>query len=292
MVAILWGFSFIVMKNALAVIEVFNLLGIRFIIAAVICMCIFFKQFKSIDLETIKRGVIIGFFLFSGYALQTYGLNFTSASKSAFITGFTVVLVPVLTPVIMKQFPGISDVMAALVALVGIGCLSLTGDVHGINKGDIFTILGAFGYAFQIILIGKFAKTSNNINSAIIQIAFVGILSTIISLTTGTFTLHHHSNTWIAIVFLSIFCTSLSFTVQNIAQKHTTPARTSLIFTFEPVSAPVFAYFLLGEVLTPLGLFGAVLIILGMLLSELDLIGKIKFWIKHQHDTVEDIKNE
>lgn len=280
MVAIMWGLSFIIMKNALAVIEVFNLLGIRFIAAALICMVIFFKQFRTIDLVTIKRGIFIGFFLFAGYAVQTYGLNFTTASKSAFITGFTVVLVPVLTPIIMKQFPGISEIMAAIIAFIGIGCLSLTGDINSINKGDVLTLLGAFAFAFQIILIGKFAKTSNNINSAIVQIAFVGVLSTIISLLLGTFTIQHQPNTWGAVLFLSVFCTAYSFVVQNMAQKHTTPARTSLIFTFEPVSAPIFAYFLLGEVLTPLGMFGAVLVILGMLLSELDLIGKLKAWIK------------
>lgn len=276
LVALMWGLSFIIMKSALDHLDVFNLLGIRFLVAAILSALIFHKRFLKIDFITIKRGIIIGIFLFLGYAFQTLGLHFTSASKSAFITGFNVVLVPVLTPLIIKKIPGISETMAAVIAFIGIGFLSLSGDIHAINIGDVLTLAGAFAFALQIIFIGKFCKDSNNINSAIIQIGFVGILSIVISIFTEGFILPKSLEAWKSILFLSLFCTAFSFIVQNIAQRYTTPARTSLIFTFEPVSAPVFAYFILGEILTPLGILGAILVVTGMLLSELDLYAYVK----------------
>lgn len=281
-VALMWGLSFITMKDALFHIGAFNLLGLRFIIAAVISALIFYKQFLKVDLMTIKRGIIIGLFLFLGYALQTYGLHFTSASKSAFITGFNVVLVPLFAQIIIKQKPGISEIAAGVIAFIGIGFLSLTGNISSINKGDILTLLGAFAFALQIIMIGKYSKDSNNINSAIVQIAFVGLLSALISFLNGNFIIPKEVSIWKSILFLSLFCTAFSFIAQNIAQKHTTPSRTSLIFTFEPVSAAVFAYFLLGEVLPPLGLLGATMIVFGMLLSELDLYGRLKNYLKKE----------
>lgn len=269
MVALIWGYSFITMKNIISYISIFNLLGIRFLIAALISAIIFHKEVKKMDLTTIKRGCLIGFFMFLAYIFQTFGLYYTTASKSGLITGFNVVLVPLLAPLFIKNPLKPIDIVAAAIAFLGICLLSISDSLTHINRGDILTFACAFMFAMQVILISKYSKTSNNINSAIIQILFVGVASTLISLFIEDFTVFHASHVWKDIMFLAIFCTAFSFLTQNSAQKYTTASRTALILTMEPLSSSIFAYFLLGEVLGQAGILGAFLVLSGMVLSEL-----------------------
>jgi drug/metabolite transporter (DMT)-like permease len=269
MVGIIWGFSFIVMKNVISYIAIFNLLGIRFIIAGLISAIIFHKQVLKMDLSTIKRGCLIGLFMFLGYVLQTFGLYYTTASKSGLITGFNVVLVPLLAPLFIKHTLKPLDIVAALIAFCGIGLLSISGPLHQINIGDILTLASSFMFAMQVIFISKYSKTSNNINSAIIQILFVGIASTLISLFMEDFTVVHYTHVWKDILFLAVFCTAFSFITQNSAQKYISASKTALILTIEPLSAAIFAYLLLEDVLGTRGILGAALVLAGMILSEL-----------------------
>ena len=278
-VAVLWGLSFLIVKGALESIDVFNMLSIRFIIAGVLAVVIFNKNFRKIDIKTIKTGSLLGSFLFIGFILQTFGLLYTDPSKSAFITGFSVVLVPIIAATISRFKPSPSEVLAAIIALFGIGLLSLNGGSSSFNIGDFLTLLSAFAFAFHIVFVGKFSNKVDTLNSGIVQILFVGLLSTIISISIGTFSIPKEPSLLKAIIFLSIFCTLYSFVAQSVAQKFTTPSRVSLLFTLEPVSAAFFGWLFYKEVLSLAGFIGAMLIVSGMIISELNLIdkGKKKF---------------
>ncbi|MEJ8554244.1 DMT family transporter [Tepidibacter sp. Z1-5] len=268
-VTLSWGSSFILTKNSLGTLETFNFLAIRFLIAFTISSLIFYKNMNKIDKDTLKYGIIIGIILFSGFALQTLGLNYTTASKSAFITGFSVVLVPLLSSILLKQSPQKKAVVGAFFALIGLALLSLNGKLM-LNIGDFYTLTGSFAYAMHIVIVGKYTVKVDSITLAIIQIGTVAILSLFTSFTVETPIIPSGEFVWINIFILSIVCTSGAFIIQNAAQKYTTPTHTALIYTSEPVFAAIFGYFMAGEILSSKGILGAILILFGMLVAEVD----------------------
>ncbi|KXG76491.1 DMT family transporter [Thermotalea metallivorans] len=269
-VTLAWGVSFILTKNSLATLETFNFLGIRFLIAAIASALFFYKRFMKLDRATLKYGIFIGIIMFSGYAAQTIGLNYTTASKSGFITGFSVVIVPIFSAIVLKKIPRFSSVIGVIAAIIGLGLLTLDATLQ-LNIGDFYTLIGAFCFAFHIITVGKYAVQVDSINLAILQIGVVGILSTVVSVIFETPILPTDEGAWFSILFLSFVCTSGAFIVQNAVQKYTTTTHTALIFTGEPVFSAIFAYFLLGEVMNARGIFGSILIVAGMLVAELDI---------------------
>lgn len=266
-----WGASFMLTKNALLQLQTYNFLSLRFFIAFVFSAIIFRKQILKIDKKTIKYGVITGIILFISYALQTVGLNYTTVSKSAFITGFNVVLVPVFSTLLLKNKLDMKACISVLMAFVGLAFLTLNHSVTNINFGDFLTFLCAIITAFYIILAGKYTMKVESIAFAIVQMGVVCVLSIITSLIFEKPVLHTTTTAWVSIIVLSIVCTSGAFIIQMTAQKYTSPTHTALIFTGEPVFAGIFGYIFIHEVLGLKGIVGGVLILAGMLVSEVDI---------------------
>lgn len=264
-----WGASFILTKNSLAAMATYNFLAVRFIIAFAISSLIFYKNMSKLDKNTLKYGVLIGSILFSAYAFQTVGINYTTASKSAFITGFSVVLVPVISALFLKKVPERVAIIGAIMALFGLGFLTINGSL-GLNIGDLLTFFSTFAFAMHIITVGKFTVKVDSISLAIIQIGTVGFLSLIMTMAIETPIIPTGTEVWVNLFILSLVCTSGAFIVQNAAQKYTSPTHTALIYTGEPVFAAIFAYFISGEILSARGIFGAALILTGMFVAEVD----------------------
>ncbi|QEK12892.1 DMT family transporter [Crassaminicella thermophila] len=268
-VTLSWGISFILTKNSLDELSTFNFLAIRFLISAITSAFIFYKRILKIDKTTLKYSIIIGSFMFLGYAFQTIGLNFTTASKSAFISCLSVVFVPILSAFLLNKVPKPSSIIGVILATFGLALLTLDGDLN-LNIGDFYTFLCTFCFAFQIITVSKYAVKVDAINLAILQIAVVGILSTIVSFLFESPIIPTGKDVWVSILFLSFLCTSGAFIIQNTVQKYTTATHTALIFTSEPVFASIFGYLIAGEILSTRGFIGAFLIISSMLFAELD----------------------
>lgn len=268
-VTIVWGSSFVLTKNSLDHLSTYNFLAIRFILAALISSAIFYKNMIKLDKNTVKYGVLIGIILFTGYALQTIGLNYTSASKSGFITGFSVIIVPILSALLLKVKPHKSAVIGVICAIFGLGFLTLDSSL-ALNIGDIYTFIASLMFAMHIITVGKYTVKVDSIAMAIIQIGVVGILSLIFSFATENPIIPKGLGIWTSMFVLSVLCTSVAFIVQNVMQKFTSPTHTALIYSGEPVFSAIFAYFVANEVLTRRGIFGSILILLGMIVSELD----------------------
>lgn len=269
-VAMGWGASFILTKNSLNSLATYNFLAIRFLLSFAISGLIFYKNLKNTDKDTLKYGVLIGIILFLAYAFQTVGLNYTTASKSAFITGFSVVLVPIISGLLLKKLPERPAIVGAIFAIIGLALLTLNGSLE-INIGDLYTVLCALGYAMHIITVGKYTVKVDSIALGVIQIGVVGVLSLITSLLTESPIIPSGSYVWMNLLILSIVCTSGAYIVQSAAQKYTTPTHTALIYSGEPVFAALFAYIVAGEVLSTKGIIGAILILMGMLVAEVDL---------------------
>jgi len=286
-VALSWGASFILTKNSLDSLATYNFLAIRFILAFVVSAVIFYKNMLKINKNTVKYGGLIGFILFSGYAFQTVGINYTTASKSAFITGFSVVLAPILSSLLLKEKPQQSSILGAILALIGLALLTLNGSL-ALNIGDFYTLICAFAFAMHIITVGKYTTKVDSIALGVIQIGVVGFLSILVSLFIETPIIPSGNGVWGNVFILSLVCTSGAFIVQSAAQKYTTATHTALIYTGEPVFAALFAYIVAGEVLSFRGLVGALLILMGMLVAEIDFVTLFKTSLKK--NTPEEIK--
>jgi drug/metabolite transporter (DMT)-like permease len=275
LVTVGWGSSFILTKNALSDLTTFNFLAVRFLLAFALSAIVFHKRFKQLDKHTLFSGALVGTILFSGYAFQTVGLNYTTVNNSAFITGFSVILVPILSALFFKKKIEANAFVGTLLAMTGLSLLTLT-DSFALNIGDILTFVSTFAFAMHIITVGIYTQKSDSILLGVIQIGAVGFWSLIATFIFEQPIIPTGIGTWTNLIILAVLCTSGAFIVQSVAQQYTSATHTAIIYTGEPVFAAIFAYFMVGEVLSLRGMLGAAMIVAGMLVAELDVKGLFK----------------
>ena len=172
-ITIIWGSSFIVMKNISDDIPAYAYLAMRFLVASIILAIVFNKRLKGINLGDIMRGSLIAVLLYAGMMLQVLGLKTTTASNSAFITGLCVIMVPIISVFLLKKRPPVNAVIGVFLAAVGL--FFLTGFQGNWVKGDTLTLICAICFALQIIFIDKFASDMNIYHLAYIQVAATSV---------------------------------------------------------------------------------------------------------------------
>lgn len=269
-VTLVWGATFVTVQEAIKKIEPYYFLSIRFGIAFLVMLLFTNKRLLNISFKTLLKGMLIGLMLFLGYAFQTFGLKYTTASNTGFITGLSVVIVPVFVTLATKKPPGLIPFLGILSATAGLGFMTISQSLQ-FNLGDILVFFCAVSYAAHILLTGRFSPDNDPFVLATVQIGTVAVISFFAALlkekapSQADFT----SQVWWALIITAVLATALAFFVQTWTQKYTPPTHTAIIFTTEPVFAAIFAYLLGGEILTVKQSFGAVLILLGMLSSEL-----------------------
>ena len=271
---LIWGVTFVIVKRALADASTLLFLTIRFGIAAFVLALIFQRDFrKDFRAGTIglsmRAGMLAGFCLFSGYVLQTVGLRYTTASKAAFLTGFTTPMVAVLSSIVYRRAPQFIEIFGVATAFLGMALMTVPSGSFQISGGDLLVAGCAVAFAFHILTTGRFAGRVNMGVFTATQIA----TGAAVGAATFWWTEPVHIQ-WTfpligALVVTSLFATALAFSIQTWAQRWTTPTRTALIFAMEPVFAWITSFLLLGEVLSGRGAVGAVLILSGILIVEL-----------------------
>ncbi|MCM3719625.1 DMT family transporter [Fictibacillus phosphorivorans] len=279
LVAFVWGTTFVIVQKAIAFLEPYSFNTVRFFIAAILLLFIVyffkrisFKEFRNKHL--LRSGLILGFWLFLGYGFQTVGLLYTTSSKAGFITGLSVVLVPLFSYVLLKQRLDWQIGMSSVLAVFGLYLLTIH-DRFSLNIGDGYVLLCAISFALHIVFTGKFAKSFDALGLTVVQLFTVSILSLITALFTerwqGIFAMNMllKSEVITALLITSLFATALAFLAQTYFQSYTTPARVALIFAMEPVFAAITAFIVLNERLGSKALIGCILILFGMILSEL-----------------------
>jgi drug/metabolite transporter (DMT)-like permease len=276
-VAIAWGVTFLMVQDAINTTPVYAFLFFRFAIASVLMFFIAYKFLNEINKKTIAYGVILGLFLFSAFATQTFGLAYTKSSIVAFITGLNVIVVPFLAYFIFKDFISKNVLIATVIAVIGLYLLTMSG-VLTIGKGELLTLICAFLFALQIIFTGKFSKEVNVFLLVLFQLITVAVLSLIFSLSLDdvTFNLSYDYAFFKAVLITAVFATVYAFLIQTYMQQFTTATKTAIIFAMEPVSASIFAYLSVGEVLTSIQLTGAILIVFATVIAELKFKKKLK----------------
>lgn len=271
LVAIAWGGTFFIVQDAVEETPVYVFLFWRFLFATLFMSIIFYKSILSIDKQTIKAGVVLGLFMFLGFAFQTFGLTYTYSSTVAFITGLNVVIVPFLVFLIFKKKASIFSLFGALCAVVGLYFLTKNDTTGGFGIGEFYSFICAIMFALHITFTDSYSKKFNAMSLVTIQFGVVAILSFVCALVfDGVIMPKSFDGVFLqAIIATVIFATIFAFLVQTIMQKFTTPAKTAIIFTMEPVSAGIFGYYFAGETFEAMQLTGAFLIIAGMLTAEL-----------------------
>jgi len=270
---VIWGATFVLVKSALADISPLVFLALRFGLAA-IALLLLFRRGWTRDWIQLLWAALVGFFLFSGYLLQTFGLQFTSAPKSAFLTGFTSVLVPLLAALVYKTRPQASELLGVLVAVAGLGLMTLEGPMGSIsfasmNRGDLLTVGCAIAFAAHIVTLGHYSGRIGFEMLSITQVATAAVLGISLCWWAEPPRLVWRPAVVYAIIVTGLLATALAFTVQAWAQQHTSSTRTALIYTLEPVFAWLTSYLVVGEGLSRRAAAGAALILSGVLLVEL-----------------------
>jgi len=214
-------------------------------------------------------GILAGACLFGGYAFQTAGLKLTTPSKAAFLTGLTVVLVPLLNSLVYRVYPHASEVIGVVIATIGMGLMTLHGSSGGVALGDTLVILCALAFAAHIVVLGHYSKMAPFEPLAVWQLGTTAALALAGFWWIEKPFFHPSPILWLALLVSSLLSTALAFSVQAWAQQVATATRAALIFALEPVVAWIFAFTIMGERLPGKAIFGAVLILAGILVAEL-----------------------
>jgi drug/metabolite transporter (DMT)-like permease len=294
-VTAIWGATFVMVKDAVASLPVFSFMALRFVFAALVLLPFVLLRQRGRQgrghtpakespvhpvtpspAHLVSASLLIGIALFAGYAFQTAGLHLTTPAKAGFITGLSVVIVPVAASLLLRQAPEHNAWLGVGLATAGLALLSLQNGL-AIAPGDLLVFCCALAFAAHILLTGRFAPRFDPLVLTFGQIVVVMLLSGCAALlfdvrAAGGLTSFRPALTpqvLFAAAFTGLFATSLAFGFQTVAQRFTSSTHTALIFAAEPVFAALFSFLLIGEVLGPRQLLGCGLILAGMIVAEM-----------------------
>ncbi len=274
-VTLFWGLSYTFMVIGLEVLEAYNVIALRCIIAFIIAGLIFLPKMLRVTKKTIYYASIQGILLFTVFALSLFGLKTTSAGNAGFILSLTVVLVPIFTSFLDKRLPSRAVSFAIVATMIGITILTYNESL-AFQTGDILVAIAAVGYSIYLILNSKFTKDVESISYGVYQLGVAGVLGAIFTLALETPKLPTTSLGWVAILGLGVICTAFCFVAQAVLQQYTSPTHTGLIFSLEPIFAAMFAVIFLGEGLTTQLLIGGAFILIGNFVAQLEQFSSAK----------------
>ncbi|MDO4731918.1 MAG: DMT family transporter [Bacillota bacterium] len=266
----IWGFSFVIMKNSMEILSPLWFLACRFSLASLIMLLLNLPRLKGLSLVNLRDAFWIGLPLAFGYAMQTLGLNITTASNSAFITGIYVVFIPLISWFFTKKLKA-WQLLVAFLAFVGLAALSLDANLH-INRGDLLVLAGALGYAAHFLVLDHYTKLYDSLLISALQIFTCTLLLILAALlfeplpTADQFppsVLH-------SLLFTAALGTGLGFLVQTAAQKVLEPTPASILFTSETLFAAFFGTVLLNERFIPRQIMGGIILIACMIASVVE----------------------
>jgi drug/metabolite transporter (DMT)-like permease len=268
-ITIIWGTTFVIVKSALADVSTFLFLALRFSLAAIVLA---FVYRKAVRRTALGPGLLAGGLLFTAYVFQTLGLELTTPSKSAFLTGLSIPLVPLASSLVYRSKPRLVEVAGILVATFGMMLMTLPAVAampFAISRGALLSFLCAVTFALHIVVIAHFSPIMGFESLAVIQIAVAAVAGLVLSPFAEPVRFHMTAGTVVAILVTGLLATAVAFTTMAWAQQYTSATRAALIFALEPVVAWLTSYALTGETLAFRGKVGAAAILAGILLVEL-----------------------
>ena len=299
---LIWGGTFPVIQWALKDISPMLMVGIRFILAGLLAWPVLVPPKRTIsetpqtpsqprfNLSVLVWGLVIGLGMLAGYAGQTIGLQYTTVPRSGFITYTFALFVPFLQFFMLGRRPKIGNLLGLFVVFWGLSFVTETSsaplrlaDFHpgriitvtrgllggGLNKGDLFSLAGAVGYAFYIVLLDKATKICHPGAVTVVQMLACGAFALILSPFVETPRLVPTLNLAGSIIYLAVFGGVIALALMNWFQRHLNPLRAVLIYSLEPIFASILAWVLMGTIMTGREIVGAFFILSGILVSDL-----------------------
>lgn len=268
LVTIIWGGGFVASDMALESLLPFQIMAIRFFLATVLMGGISIRELRGMKKEEIRAGILMGIALFAGFALQIIGLQYTTPSKNAFLTALNVVMVPFIAFIICKKKIGAKGIIGAVMAIVGVGILSLDKDLT-LGIGDGLTLLCAVGFAFQIFLTSEFVKKYRAVILNFVQMCTAFLLSLISLFAFGELEFVATTKGWLSVLYLGIVSTTICYLLQTACQRYVDETKAAIILSMESVFGTLFSILILGEVITVRMVVGCVIILTAVIISNL-----------------------
>jgi len=278
LVTLVWGVTFTIIKDALRDASPLTFNAIRMVLAAASLWAIYFREMRRLTRGAFWNGALVGTFLWIGYEVQTTGLRLTTPSKSAFLTGLSVILVPIFLALFWRRRLRAWTWAGVALAFVGLYLLTVpaggegfafNGVGAGVNWGDVLTLGCAIGFAFQIIFLGQATRRWPFEQIATLQATICAALMVLTAPLLEAPRVVWSGRVIVAILVTGLLGTAAAFTIQAWAQQFTSPTYTALIFALEPVFAWMTSYVFLGERLGYRGGLGAAMILGGIVVAEL-----------------------
>jgi drug/metabolite transporter (DMT)-like permease len=265
-VTAVWGYTFLVVQDAVASMPVMDFLAWRFLLASFVMIALRPTRLRTVTRLELLRGIGLGTVLGLGYIAQTYGLRYTSAAISGFITGMFVVLTPVMSWILLRRKTNRNTWMVVALATAGLALLSLNGWSVGI--GELLTLGCAIFFAIHIVGLGEWSAQYEPYTFALLQIATVGIISLIAAIPEGI-AVPPNTEVWGVVAITGVLATAVAFFIQTWAQSLISATRAAVVMTMEPVFAGLFAVIIGGDQLTLRTVVGAACILAAMLIINL-----------------------
>ncbi len=264
--AAIWGLSFSFIKITVQTVDPLSLLTLRFSLAAFLLAGFFFSTDRRVAVSCIPKGIGLGLTLFLAIGVQTVGLQYTTATNSAFITALSVVWVPLLIAGWYRRIPPANLLFAVGVSVAGL--FLLTRPELAFNVGDALTAICAVFFAVHIIFTSKFAQKEETLSLVFVQLATAAALGWLGIVFTGKIMVPQAPEAMVGVLYLGIFGNIVGYSLQTRAQKIIEATRAGILLTTEPLFAAAFGFLLLQETLGILEALGAFLILGGVWLAE------------------------
>jgi drug/metabolite transporter (DMT)-like permease len=275
LMTLIWGSTFVLIKKALEDSSPLVLNAVRMVLAGALLALYYRKQLQVMTRPALRSGILVGIFLYAGYAFQTAGLALTTPSKSAFLTGSSTVLVPLLLVIFWRAKIHPWRVTGIALAFVGLFLMTVPAgraglaDFANVNRGDVLSVGCAIGFAFQIVLLGRASQRFPFEQIAVLQVGAAAVLMVLTAPILEQPRFYLSPVVIWTVLVTGILGTAVAFTVQAWAQQFTPATHTALIFNMEPVFAWLTSFIVLKERLGLRAGLGAAMILCGVLISEL-----------------------
>lgn len=266
-VTVIWGGGFVASDLALDSMRPFQILTIRFFLAALFMGLLTMKGLKGITKKEVLAGSLMGLALFAGFAFQIIGLQYTTPSKNAFLTALNVVMVPFIAYVFLKKKVGIKGIVGAILSVSGVAILSLNGDLS-LSIGDGLTLLCAVGFALQIFLTGEFVKKYRVSVLNFIQMATAFLLSFAGMFVAGETEFVVNTSGVLSVLYLGVVSTTICYLIQTACQQYVDETKSAIILSMESVFGTLFSIWILKEVITPRMAIGCIIIFVAVLIAN------------------------
>lgn len=265
---LIWGGTFVATRAGLGFVSPLLIIAIRFLISFGVLAVVLSATGRR-WWEHWRPGIVVGLVLAGGYTLQTVGLQFTTASRSAFLTYLFAVLVPPLQVLVSRKRLSAGNLTGLLVVLAGTALMTRPWSASGWNQGDLITLGSAVCFALFVVLIDRYGSSGAAIDLVPTQFLVAGSVALLLALVLADIRFVPHPAAWVPLGYLTLLGTIGALGLQTVFQHRTTPVRATTIYALEPVFATLFALAILGERVGAAEVAGGAVILAGVLLSEL-----------------------